>query len=69
MALRDRIVDALGSAAFDYEQLAGQLGLMRQQINKTCRVLEKRGVLVRAIGSGGKRSRRSFTPATAARPT
>lgn len=54
MALRDRIVDALRSAALDDDQLAARLGVVRQQVNQVCRALETRGVLARAIGPGGK---------------
>lgn len=54
MTLTQRIVEALRSAALDDDQLAAQLGVVRQQINQTCRALEKRGVLSRGVGPGAK---------------
>ena len=54
MALRERIVEALATAALDDDRLAARLGVVRQQINQACRALESRGVLIRVVGSNGK---------------
>lgn len=54
MTLAQRIVAALQVAALDDDQLAAQLGVVRQQINQTCRALEKRAVLSRGVGPSGK---------------
>jgi len=54
MTLRERIIGALRSAALDDDQLATQLGVVRQQINQTCRGLEKRGLVTRGMGPSGK---------------
>ena len=54
MTLAHRIVEALKTATLDDDQLATQLGVVRQQINQTGRALERRGVLSRAMGPNGK---------------
>jgi hypothetical protein len=54
MTVAQRIVEALRSAVLDDDQLAAQLGVVRQQINQTCRTLEKRGVLSRGVSRSGK---------------
>lgn len=54
MTLAQRIVEALKTATLDDDQLAAQFGVVRQQINRTCRALEKRGILSRGVGPGGR---------------
>lgn len=54
MSLADRISAELQVAALDDDELAARLGVVRQQINQTCRGLEKRGVISRGLGPRGK---------------
>lgn len=72
MTLVQRIVTALGTTALDDDQLAAQLGVVRQQVNQACRALERRGELSRAVGPSGKIVNRltgsSAVPLTTAPP-
>jgi predicted ArsR family transcriptional regulator len=52
----DRILELLGSVgALDDDELASRLGIVRQQVNQTCRVLETRASFA-ASRDGGARS-------------
>src|SRR5439155_13937084 len=51
----ERILEQLGpGVALDDDELAGRLGVIRQQVNQTCRQLAKGGSIVREPGWRGK---------------
>ena len=53
--LSSRILELLDrEMALDDDQLAGRLGIVRQQVNQTCRRLEREGLLIRERGAQGK---------------
>lgn len=54
MTLKERIVAALASEALDDDELAARLGVVRQQVNQTCRAMEYDGLLTRQRGPAGK---------------
>ena len=54
MAIQDRVIELLHREALDDDQLATELGVIRQQINQACRALERQGVLSRVTGPRGK---------------
>lgn len=68
MALGERIVWRFASATLDDDELAAQLGVVRQQINQACRALEKRGVVTRGVGPSGKIVNRSVSSSVAPLP-
>jgi biotin operon repressor len=50
-----RILEVLyRETALDEDQLAARLGIVRQQVNQTCRRLEREGLLIRERGAQGK---------------
>jgi len=54
VAFQDRVIELLRREALDDDQLAAELGVIRQQVNQACRALERRGVLSRVSGPHGK---------------
>ena len=53
--LADRILKQLQAGVeFDDDEIAARLGVIRQQINQTCRRLESQGILRRQRGPRGK---------------
>jgi hypothetical protein len=54
MTLKDRILALLAAESLDDDQLAARLGVIRQQVNQTCRAMEYDGLLTRQPGSNGK---------------
>lgn len=54
MTLKERILALLAVETLDDDQLAARLGVVRQQVNQTCRAMEYDGVLMRDRGPSGK---------------
>lgn len=54
MTLKERITALLAVESLDDDQLAARLGVIRQQVNQTCRAMEYGGLLTRQRGSTGK---------------
>lgn len=82
MILKERILALLVSETLDDDQIAARLGVIRQQVNQTCRGMEYDGLLTRQRGPSGKivnrlteigaqppvRRSRSSTPSAAGTP-
>ncbi len=54
MTLKERILALLAVEALDDDELAARLGVVRQQVNQTCRAMEYDGLLTRQRGPSGK---------------
>lgn len=54
MTLKERVLALLAVEALDDDQLAARLGVVRQQVNQTCRAMEYEGLLARHRGPSGK---------------
>lgn len=54
MTLKERILALLAVETLDDDQLAARLGVVRQQVNQSCRAMEYDGVLMRDRGPSGK---------------
>jgi Holliday junction resolvase-like predicted endonuclease len=53
--IRERILELLsGGTELDDDEIAGRLGVLRQQVNKRCRQMDLDGLVVRESGSRGK---------------
>lgn len=54
MILKERILALLAAEVLDDDQVAARLGVIRQQVNQTCRAMENDGLLTRQRGPSGK---------------
>jgi len=54
MTLKQGILALLALETLDDDELAARLGVVRQQVNQTCRAMEYEGLLTRLRGSSGK---------------
>lgn len=54
MTRRERILALLAVETLDDDHIAAKLGVIRQQVNQTCRALEYEGLLTRQRGPSGK---------------
>lgn len=54
MTLKERILALLAVETLDDDELAARLGVVRQQVNQTCRAMEYEGLLRRQRGPSGK---------------
>ena len=54
MTLKERILALLAAETLDDDQIAARLGVVRQQVNQSCRAMEYDGLLTRQRGPSGK---------------
>src|SRR5688500_4420699 len=54
MTLKERILALVGVETLDDDELAARLGVIRQQVNQTCRAMEYEGLVTRQRGPSGK---------------
>jgi hypothetical protein len=68
-SIDDRILALLDSEAssFDDDEIAGRLGVLRQQVNQRCRFLARSRSIVREQGPKGKLVNRYLSPGSQAR--
>jgi DNA-binding transcriptional MocR family regulator len=53
-SVAERVLEMLRHGPLDEDELAGRLGVIRQQVNQACRLLASRGLLAGEVGPRGK---------------